>query len=63
MPSPLCALHLLQITDAPAYSVPTAQHADDDATWGMQQFTLRSSSIYDKAHHGGRDVKCLDSGG
>lgn len=60
MPSPLCALHLLYITDSPTYTVPTSQHVVC-GTWGMQQFTLRSTSIYDKADHGGQDVKCLDS--
>ena len=62
IPPPLCALHLLHITDSPIYTAPTSQHAID-GTRGMQQFTLRSTSIYDKADQGGRDVKCLDSGG
>lgn len=62
MPSPLRALHLLHITYSPTYTAPTSLHAFD-GTWRMQQFTLRSTSIYDKVDHGGRDVKCLDSGG
>lgn len=32
MPSPLCALHLLHITDSPTYTAPTSQHAID-GTW------------------------------
>lgn len=52
MHSLLCALHLLHITDSPPpYTVPTSQHAVD-GTSGMQQFTLRSTSIYDNADNG-----------
>lgn len=62
MPSSLCTLHLSNITDSPFYTVPTSL-LPIDGTRGTQQFSLRSISIYDKAHHRERDVKCLDSGG
>lgn len=45
------------------YTVPISLHGISGAWGKCNNFTLRSASVNDKPDHGGRDVKCFDSGG